>query len=64
MAETPRRQRFREWLNRDIELDTPTWCRPRFKPIAPGVEVKTIYGYHYIVGAFYTLWLKVRGRRG
>ena len=60
-ADQPAAQgRVRTWLAHEYVLETPEWCRPRFKPVAPGVSVKTTYGYHVIVALVYTLWRKVR----
>jgi hypothetical protein len=39
------------------------WHRPRWKTVAPGVQVYTEYGSHYIAAALHTVFLKVF-RRG
>ncbi len=59
-AEYTRRQRFREWFARDIEMDVAPWHRPKPRVIAPGVTVTTTYGSHVLAAFLYGLWKKVR----
>lgn len=50
------------WLDGELELEAAPWARPKWRRVAPGVEVLDIYGWHVLNALIWAGFKKVRRR--